>query len=369
MPDNSLNSLVAQLIFGWLLFLSFINISNPLKVNRKANFWFGVSTLLWAMFWIEEILLITFKTTISNYSLSFLTIARFLTPLSYYLSVLFFTNPAYQFRKRDLAFLAPSLLQVILILFHEGLHFLKQTAYEDLLTGMMLLHCLFYVFASYVRIRKHQKRIELFSSNTSDISLNWLKYIIILILAVFIMVSIYNLASKGSDLSLFMNLAFLMAIFGIAYYSLRQKEIFPFNEIQTRDIISLDSSDESSKRKIVSDPDLVRLKSELTRLMNEKKPFTDSELNLIKLAGLLNVTPHQLSYIINTGFNENFFQFINKFRVEMAKQLLTTNTLNNYSILGIAFESGFNSKTAFNLTFKKVTNLTPSEYKLRSTTL
>ncbi|HLO60916.1 MAG TPA: helix-turn-helix domain-containing protein [Bacteroidales bacterium] len=366
---TNFNSLLALLIFGGLVLLSFIIISNPLKVNRKANFWFGIFMLIWATFWLEEVLFMTFNTSLGQYSLSFLTFARFLTPLGYYFSVLFYTNPAYKFRKRDLLFLIPPILELVLIVSHEVLKFPEQAFYENIQTGMILLHCLFYVFASYLRIRKHQKRIELFSSNTAEINLNWLKYIIVLILSLFLTVSLYNLIFAGSELNVVMNLIFLFVIFSIAYYSLRQKEIFPFNENQTRDIISLDNPDEITKKKIVSDQELIRYKSELNKLMSEKKPFTDSELNLIKLAGLLDVTPHQLSYIINSGFNENFFQFINKFRVERAKQLLTSNSLNNYSIMGIAFESGFNSKTAFNLTFKKITNLTPSEYKLKSTGL
>jgi AraC-like DNA-binding protein len=100
-----------------------------------------------------------------------------------------------------------------------------------------------------------------------------------------------------------------------------------------------------------------------------KKPYLDSELNLIKLAELLQMTPHQLSYIINNGFNENFFQYVNGYRVEKAKELLVEDEMNKLSILGIAFESGFNSKTSFNTTFKKFTGQTPSEFKTRSSGL
>jgi AraC-like DNA-binding protein len=77
----------------------------------------------------------------------------------------------------------------------------------------------------------------------------------------------------------------------------------------------------------------------------------------------MNITSHQLSYVINTGFNENFFRFINQYRVEKAKELLLLEEMNRLSILGIAFESGFNSKTSFNTTFKKFTGQTPSAFK------
>jgi len=103
--------------------------------------------------------------------------------------------------------------------------------------------------------------------------------------------------------------------------------------------------------------------------MDHQKPYLDSELNLIKLAELIGITPHQLSYIVNTGFNENFFQYINTYRVEKAKELLLQEEMNKLSVLGIAFESGFNSKTSFNTTFKKITGQTPTEFKKRSAAL
>ncbi|WP_449397875.1 helix-turn-helix domain-containing protein [Chryseobacterium wanjuense] len=67
--------------------------------------------------------------------------------------------------------------------------------------------------------------------------------------------------------------------------------------------------------------------------------------------------------MINAGFQKNFFQYVNEYRIEHAKKLLKDNSKNKLSILGIAYESGFNSKTSFNTTFKKLTNQTPSEFK------
>jgi AraC-like DNA-binding protein len=163
----------------------------------------------------------------------------------------------------------------------------------------------------------------------------------------------------------------LVIIFFIACNSLKQKEIFPLDENQRKEIISIEDEAQSGelKKKIISDSDLIKLKSKLSDLMKIQKPYLDSELNLIKLAELINMTPHQLSYIINTGFNENFFQYINTYRVEKAKELLDKEDMNKLSILGIAFESGFNSKTSFNTTFKKITGQTPSEFKKRSSVL
>jgi AraC-like DNA-binding protein len=168
-----------------------------------------------------------------------------------------------------------------------------------------------------------------------------------------------------------MNLFTLTIIYFIAYNSLRQKEIFPLDENQREEIITISQEDESTKpkRKLVSEDELISLKALLTDIMQQQKPYLDCDINLMKLSELLNITPHQLSYVINTGFNENFFQYINRHRIEKAKELLLKEDTNNLSILGIAFESGFRSKTSFNTTFKKITNQTPSEFKKSSSNL
>ena len=80
---------------------------------------------------------------------------------------------------------------------------------------------------------------------------------------------------------------------------------------------------------------------------------------------MIPLNTYQTSYIINTCFNENFYGFVNRYRIEECKRMLESNEYNNLSILGIAFEAGFNSKTAFNTTFKKLTGLSPKEYKDR----
>jgi len=67
---------------------------------------------------------------------------------------------------------------------------------------------------------------------------------------------------------------------------------------------------------------------------------------------------------LNTGFGENFYAFVNRYRVEEAKQLLTTR-VKALSMLGIAYEAGFRSKTTFNNAFKKHTGLSPSQYVAR----
>ena len=96
--------------------------------------------------------------------------------------------------------------------------------------------------------------------------------------------------------------------------------------------------------------------------MDSNKPYLKNDLKISELADALAVPAYHLSQVINDEFLVNFYDFINKYRVEEAKKLLIEDN-RNYKILAIAYEVGFNSKATFNRVFKKFTDLTPSEFK------
>ena len=96
--------------------------------------------------------------------------------------------------------------------------------------------------------------------------------------------------------------------------------------------------------------------------MKTEKPYLDGELSLIKLAGLMDIPTHHLSQIINEQLKMNFFEFINEYRVEEVKQKMMENKNGLYTILSLALDSGFNSKSSFNSVFKKITRQTPKEF-------
>ncbi len=104
------------------------------------------------------------------------------------------------------------------------------------------------------------------------------------------------------------------------------------------------------------------LSGELNRLMSEEHIFLDNELSLSVLAGRLGISVHHASYLINEVTGNNFYNFINGNRVEQAKRLLAAGKAETLNMVGIAFASGFNSKTAFNTAFKKRTGMSPTEY-------
>lgn len=371
MRANELNILIVILNYGSLILLSFITLLNPLKVNRKANYWFGAFLLLWSTFWLEEILNYAGIYNIVQYSSVLVPFIQFFTPIVFFISIVCFTNPDFRFRIADLKYLILPAFYMILLLLQQSSDAENRKLFKFFILGLILIQVILYTLLAYFEIRKHQKKILSFASDTIEIDLNWLEYIIISIFLLSITITLYNVFFNSSTLNAFTNLFLFIIILIVAYNSIKQKEIFPLDSNHRNEIIQINEGQQSGelKRKIIPDSEMAILKLQLSELMNQQKPYLDSELNLIKLSELSKMTPHHLSYVINNGFNENFFSFINTFRVEKAKELLVKEDKNKLSMLGIAFESGFNSKTSFNTTFKKITGQTPSEFKKRSSGL
>jgi AraC-like DNA-binding protein len=95
------------------------------------------------------------------------------------------------------------------------------------------------------------------------------------------------------------------------------------------------------------------------------KPFLNPDLTLNQLAESLDISPRILSQIINEYFNQNFYDYINKLRIEESKKMLL-DTSSKKTVLEILYETGFNSKSTFNSIFKKMTGLTPTEFRRKN---
>lgn len=105
------------------------------------------------------------------------------------------------------------------------------------------------------------------------------------------------------------------------------------------------------------------LSQQVVDLFASSKPYLDEGLTLTKLADQLNTSRNQLSSVINAKFGSNFYMFVNKYRVEEVKRLIADPGNRNYTLLSLAYQAGFPSKSSFQEIFKKFTGMTPSEYQ------
>jgi len=103
----------------------------------------------------------------------------------------------------------------------------------------------------------------------------------------------------------------------------------------------------------------------LVKVMNDEKPFTNGDLRLPQLAARLNMSPHNLSEMVNREFGVNFSEFLSSYRIREARQIMSNEKTRKLRLIDVAYQAGFNNKTSFCQTFKKQTGLTPSEFRTR----
>jgi AraC-like DNA-binding protein len=110
---------------------------------------------------------------------------------------------------------------------------------------------------------------------------------------------------------------------------------------------------------------IASLSAQLISLMELEKLYLDPKTSLASVAARMGIEPYILSQLLNESLGKNFFDFINRYRIEEVKKRLNDPAYEALSILGIALDVGFNSKSSFNTSFKKFTGMTPSEFKVR----
>jgi AraC-like DNA-binding protein len=111
-----------------------------------------------------------------------------------------------------------------------------------------------------------------------------------------------------------------------------------------------------------SEAELAHYQARIIALMENDRLYLDPELSLAELANRLDTNVSVLSAVINRAFGKNFNDFVNEYRVRAVQQYLQNGSASHLSLLGIALECGFNSKSTFNRAFRKMTGVAPSEW-------
>jgi AraC-like DNA-binding protein len=125
-------------------------------------------------------------------------------------------------------------------------------------------------------------------------------------------------------------------------------------------------SEDAKKKKALLDSETIAVFTDkLLNHMTENKPYLDAGLSLRSLAKQIDIHPNQLSWLLNESIGMNFNDYINRHRIETFKTLAKDPKHSNITIMGLAYDSGFNSKTVFNNCFKKETGLTPKQFLKR----
>ncbi|MFT2091986.1 helix-turn-helix domain-containing protein [Paraglaciecola sp. 2405UD69-4] len=231
-------------------------------------------------------------------------------------------------------------------------------------TAIKLLRLL-YIVSCFVLIARYHKRHKEARADISTIDLNWLKLLLIgflIIMFVELVLSalkVVNLSyeidvSTFIGLGLFSYYATFLLVVSLLFYSVtKSHSIMPVLS-QTPEPIAVDKKTQQPS-----------YTERIETIMESEKPYLLADITIDELAKTLDVSSKDLSVTLNRHFQVNFYEFINKYRIEEAKRLLLVDP--SKSITEIFYEVGFNSKSVFYSFFKKKEGITPSEFRKRNT--
>ncbi len=364
--------LIHLLNTGSLLFLIFLIIIRAEKFNKIANLSFSIGLISIFLLFLGDCFIIlklnqSYPTLVALMDIGYFAIAPTL-----FLSVKYFISIENRFQSKDLWHLVPAFLFAIYIsifIFSSNEWVNDVVEKQDLYYQWTIFSILFtlqtatYLFYSILSLYRHQRNIKLFASQTNSLDLNWLMNTLY---GFCFLLFIWVVERSFPSIEPFKPLLYGGGIYYLGYYVLIQKEVFNFVQKEKEEIARIieEHTHKKLKKKPTSNNERIEaVKTRLFDVMDKEKPYLDNEISLPKLASILQITTHELSFILNEELNENFFQFVNRYRIEESKELLKNEKYNHLSLIGIAYESGFNSKTVFNTTFKKLTGTTPSAFK------
>ena len=221
------------------------------------------------------------------------------------------------------------------------------------------LQYLIYTFVCLYLLYRYRDNIKNYYSSIETINLSWLTYVLytFTIWRVLFLIRLHHLwpvdVINQSALDLLIELGFLVFVMVLIFKALIQPEIFFDSE---------NMQQKTRKFQLPADKKESYLK-QLLEFMQTTKPFLDSNISIKELAEQADIPSYYLSYIINECLHQNFFDFINNYRIKESQRLIKRHLDDKTTILEIVYESGFNSKSVFNTAFKKHTGSTPSEYR------
>ena len=403
-PEIDLYSAIMLLgaVQGMFLALALINAKSGLPVAHRllAMLTLTFSLDLWMAFLHQSGYIASYpRLLVIDSNIDFL-----FGPLTYLYVTALTARSGFRFTLRQWRHFLPFLLGFVILI---PLMWLDQQQLQSLLNGqgqqqdndilwaelamilvgvLSILQMALYLGLSIKRLLQHQQTVEDQFSFLERVNLAWLKNLLLALIMLYLFyladVFLADLLSFPEEVIGVHFLLIVLVIYTMGYMGLRQPVIFTQPHRSDAQSVSQaeeahpgpDSADQNDPAPAPSSSHTKYQRSALDREtsqllfrdlqnhMDEQRTFLDSKLTLPQLAAQLSLSPNYLSQVINEQAGCNFFDFINRYRVEEAQRKLTAESA-QVNILGIALDAGFNSKSAFYTAFKRHTGQTPSAYR------
>lgn len=283
-------------------------------------------------------------------------------------------------RKKDYWHLLPGIIEFvffsILFIYTEQL---ARPFYQNILLPNKVLvivvlipiYSLSYLVSSIILLIKYKPTVKNFYTNNEERRLNWIYLTNSISIFLYLLDSVACLIiiKIGYELNIrmVMTIAIAFIVYWISIYGVNQKNLLLELEIENNQKVSKGNPlDEEKQIASQNDFKLEEYREKYQKIVyfvKETKIYKDKELNLFTIANLLQMPYREVSIVINKFANKNFNLFLNEFRVDEAKHLITNDSSDKFNLTWIAEEVGFNSRSTFFAAFKTISGMTPAEYK------
>jgi len=232
--------------------------------------------------------------------------------------------------------------------------------------GMFMIIEPAYLFWFYVLLTRYRKGLLNDISNQDRMQIGWLY--LLFYLSVFITVILVPMSTLTIGTGWFSTDVIQFAVqagevvflFVLGYYGFKHTNVFV--DYSYDDERSEKPKNSGYQKSGLSATKAKAYHQELLTFMETEKPYLNGELKASELAKFLGITPNHLSQVLNKIQSQNFFDFVNSYRIREVIRKMEDPKYSHYTLLALALDSGFNSKTSFNTIFKKSMNQTPSSY-------
>ncbi|HTK19518.1 MAG TPA: ABC transporter permease [Mucilaginibacter sp.] len=329
------------------------------SINKSANRFLALALIVVVLQigWLLA-LDIRLETYIPNWGLLPMQFSLALGPLIYFY-VLKIARPEYKFQRQDLLHFLPLLLQLggHVITLHENIK-TAVAGYNSLAFQVLtFVSVIVYLFKSHRLIEQYYQQLKFNGGDRYRCELRWLyKFVIVFGLLWLLWVPFIAVDYFYYQHQLAINAYYLLYLFLAGSIIWMSARVF----LRPNTISSIYNT---AAVKPLPQIQLKQKGAWLKKTVKENCYYLDPELSLGSLAEKLDLHTHELSRILNTVLKKSFNDFINEYRVAEVIRKMQDPGNDHITLLGIAFESGFNSKTTFNRTFRQMTGKGPAEYK------
>lgn len=371
-----------ELLAAFQAFLFAFYLLGSKDVKSKSTVYIAVFLILLGINTVHDFL-DYFMSPFSANLYTFVLMTFFLMPASLYLYTKSSIESNFKITTKSLLHLTPFILVNLILIPTVYAENLKEDPQNsELFVKMQIafyiafyLVLIFYQFLSFRLLHQNKQLYFENYSNTDIRRYRYLKTLNVIFTALFLIslaknILVFNYEGPETDYATnIVKLSLLVLFCWIIYTGFSAPDLFKNSETTlppVRDLLKLAGQNtDKSKNQTTESADIGKAEvlKRVQDYMAENEPYLDASLSLHDLARQTKIPSRDLSIVINHHLNKHFFDFVNEYRIEKAKQMLTDPDKKEFTVLEILYDVGFNSKSSFNTAFKKHTGYTPTQYR------